>query len=112
MLALALTTTPWVAMVIFFAFGAHAFIWGTTSLTVRQRTVPTELQGRVGSVNLVGVFGGLVIGSGIGGVLAQRWGVTAPFWFAFVGSAVFVVLIWSQLTHIAHADEAAEPAPS
>jgi predicted MFS family arabinose efflux permease len=107
-LALALTRTPWVAMVIFF-FGAHAFIWGTTSLTVRQRAVPSELQGRVGSVNLVGVFGGLVVGSGIGGVLAQHWGVTAPFWFAFAGSAVFVVLIWGQLSHIAHADEATAP---
>jgi predicted MFS family arabinose efflux permease len=109
-LALALTTRPWVAMCIFFGFGAHAFIWGTTSITVRQRAVPTELQGRVGSVNLVGVFGGLVVGSGIGGVLAQHWGVTAPFWFAFAGSAVFVVLIWGQLTHIAHADEASAPA--
>jgi predicted MFS family arabinose efflux permease len=109
MLSLALTSTAWVAMCIFFVFGAHAFIWGTTSLTIRQRAVPTELQGRVGSVNLVGVYGGLVIGSGVGGVIAQHWGVTAPFWFAFVGSAVFVVLIWGQLTHIAHADEAATP---
>ncbi|MDQ4051807.1 MAG: MFS transporter [Actinomycetota bacterium] len=105
-LGLAITTSPWVAMPIFFVFGAHAFIWGTTSITVRQRAVPTELQGRVGSVNLVGVFGGLVVGAGIGGVLAQQWGVTAPFWFAFVGSALFVVLIWGQLTHIAHADDA------
>jgi predicted MFS family arabinose efflux permease len=111
-LALALTTTPWVALCIFFVFGAHAFIWGTTSLTVRQRAVPSELQGRVGSVNLVGTFGGLVIGSGIGGVIAQHWGVTAPFWFAFAGSALFVVLIWGQLVHIAHADEATEPAPA
>lgn len=109
MLSLALTTHAWVAMCIFFVFGAHAFIWGTTSLTIRQRAVPTELQGRVGSVNLVGVFGGLVIGSGVGGVIAQQWGVTAPFWFAFVGSAVFVVLIWRQLVHIAHADEASGP---
>ena len=108
-LALALATRPWVAMVIFFVFGAHAFIWGTTSITVRQRAVPSELQGRVGGVNLVGVYGGLVVGSGIGGLLAQHWGVTAPFWFAFAGSAVFVVLIWGQLSHIAHADE--EPAP-
>lgn len=105
MLALALTTHAWVAMGIFFLFGAHAFIWGTTSLTIRQRAVPTELQGRVGSVNLVGTFGGLVVGSGIGGLIAREWGVTAPFWFAFAGSAVFVVLIWGQLTHIAHADE-------
>lgn len=109
-LALAVTTTPWIALGIFFVFGAHAFIWGTTSMTVRQRAVPSELQGRVGSVNLVGTFGGLVIGSGIGGVIAQHWGVTAPFWFAFAGSALFVVLIWGQLTHIAHADEAAEAA--
>ena len=95
MLALALATRPWVAMCIFFGFGAHAFIWGTTSLTIRQRAVPTELQGRVGSVNLLGVYGGLVVGAGIGAVLAQHWGVTAPFWFAFVGSSVFVVLIWA-----------------
>jgi predicted MFS family arabinose efflux permease len=104
-LALALTTSPWVAMPVFFVFGAHAFVWGTTSVTVRQRAVPLPLQGRVGSVNLVGVFGGLVIGSAIGGALAQRFGVTAPFWFAFAGSALFVVLIWRQLRHVAHADE-------
>jgi len=108
-LALALTTNPWVAMPVFFVFGLHAFVWGTTSVTVRQRAVPQALQGRVGSVNLVGVFGGLVIGSGIGGVLAQHHGVAAPFWFAFAGSAVFVLAIWRQLAHIAHADE--QPAP-
>ena len=108
-LALALTTTPWVALVIFFVFGAHAFVWGTTSVTIRQRAVPTALQGRVGSVNLVGVFGGLVIGAAVGGLLAQRYGITAPFWFAFVGSAIFVVLIWHQLRHVAHTD--AQDAP-
>ena len=83
---------------------------GTTSITVRQRAVPTALQGRVGSVNLVAVFGGLVIGSGIGGLIARQWGVTAPFWFAFIGSAIFVVAIWRQLVHIAHTD--AEPLAS
>jgi MFS family permease len=105
-LGLALTTVPAVAMAIFFVFGAHAFVWGTTSITVRQRAVPSELQGRVTSVNTVGVYGGLVVGSALGGVLAQLLGVTAPFWFAFAGSGVFLVLIWRQLAHIAHADEA------
>lgn len=104
-LGLAVTTVPAVAVAIFFVFGAHAFVWSTTSVTVRQRAVPRELQGRVGSVNTVGVFGGLVIGSGVGGILARQFGVTAPFWFAFAGSAMFVVLIWGQLTHIAHDDE-------
>jgi MFS family permease len=105
-LALAVTTSAWIAGGIFFVFGAHAFIWGTTSLTVRQRAVPTELQGRVGSVNTIGTFGGLVIGSAIGGTLATRAGITAPFWLAFAGSAVFVVLLWRELTRIAHADAA------
>lgn len=108
-LGLALTTTPWVAMAIFAVFGAHAFVWGTTSTTVRQRAVPQQLQGRVGAVNMVGVTGGLVLGSLVGGALAQRWGVTAPFWFAAAGSAVFVVLIWPQLIHIAHDDDPSVP---
>ena len=105
-LGLAVTTSPAVAMSLFFAFGVHAFVWGTTSVTIRQRAVPTDLQGRVGSVNTVGVYGGLVVGSALGGLLARSYGVTAPFWFAFVGSALFVVLIWRQLAHIAHEDEA------
>jgi len=106
MLGLALTTTPWVAMAILFVFGAHAFIWGTTSRTVRMRAVPGELQGRVGSLYSIGVFGGIVAGQAVGGIVAKIWGITGPFWFAFVGSAVLLGLLWRELTHIAHADEA------
>lgn len=108
-LGLALTRSPVVAGVIFFLFGAHAFIWGTTSVTIRQRAVPSHLQGRVGSVNTICVFGGLVVGSAIGGTLASQWGVTAPFWFGFGGSAVFVLLLWRQMRHIAHADDDSDP---
>ena len=111
-LALALTTSPWVASAIFFVSGAHAFIWGTTSLTIRQRAVPTHLQGRVNSVNTIGVFGGLVVGSAIGGLLATHYGVTAPFWFAFGGSVVFLVLLWRELTRIAHADQQPHTSPA
>jgi predicted MFS family arabinose efflux permease len=104
-LGLATTNRPLVAMPIFFVFGVHAFVWGTTSVTIRQREVPTELQGRVASVNVVGSTGGLVAGSLIGGVIAQNWGLTGPFWFGFVGSALFVVLIWRELRHISRGDE-------
>jgi predicted MFS family arabinose efflux permease len=104
-LILASTSSPYVALPVFFVFGAHAFVWGTTSTTVRQRAVPSELLGRVGAVNVMGVYGGLVVGAAVGGLIAQRWGVTAPFWFAFVGSAVFVVLIWRQLSLIAHDED-------
>lgn len=104
-LVLALNTSPAVALGVFFVFGAHAFVWGTTSSSVRQRAVPTHVQGRVASVYLIGMTGGIVIGSALGAAIAGRWGVTAPFWFAFVGSALFLVLIWRQLVHVAHADE-------
>ncbi len=106
-LGLAVTTTPWVAMVIMFVFGVHAFVWGTTSRTVRMRAVPGRLQGRVGSLYSIGVFGGIVAGQALGGVIARIWGITGPFWFAFVGSALILALIWRQLAHIAHADEEA-----
>jgi MFS-type transporter involved in bile tolerance (Atg22 family) len=52
-LALAVTRSPWFASAVFFVFGARAFIWGTTSITVRQRAVPAQLMGRVGSRNMI-----------------------------------------------------------
>jgi MFS family permease len=104
-LALALTRSAWFALIVFAIFGAHASIWGTTSTSVRQRAVPAEFQGRVASVYLTGVIGGIVIGSALGGLVASAWGVTAPFWFAFAGSAVILACIWRSLLQIAHDDE-------
>lgn len=103
-LVLALTTWAWLAMVVFFLFGVHAFVWGTTSASVRQRAVPTQLQGRVTGVYFMGSMAGMVAGSLAGGLIAQHWGITAPFWCAFVGSAIFLVLIWRSLLHVEHAD--------
>jgi MFS family permease len=100
-LALALTTTAWIALVVMFFFGAHASVWGTTSRTVRQRAVPDALQGRVGSVYMIGVVGGMLVGTPIGGALARGWGITAPFWFGFVGSGILVVAMWRQFSNIA-----------
>ena len=103
-LALALTSTGWVAVVIMVVFGAYAFVWGAVSTAVRQRATPTALQGRVGSVYMVCVFGGIALGQAIGGVVAARWGLTAPFWFAFAGAGLTLALVWGQLSHIAHSD--------
>lgn len=105
-LTLATTTTPWVAMGTLFLFGAHNSIWRTTTATITQRTVPTYFQGRIHSLNQLGSYGGLVAGAALGGVIAGRWGVTGPFWFAFVGSLITLALIWSRLSQIAQAGEA------
>jgi MFS family permease len=111
-LAFALTTSGVIALMIMFGFGLYSFIWGAISTTVRQRLVPHELQGRIGAVNMVGVFGGMVIGQGIGGVLAQTWGLTAPWWFAFVGAAITLVFVWRPISQIAAARPAEETAQS
>ena len=104
-LAMALTTSPWAAYPLMFFFGAYAFVWGTLSQAVRQRAVPSELQGRVGSVYMICVMGGMLLGSLLGGLIAAQWGLTAPWWFAFVGSGLTLALVWRSLAQIAHADE-------
>ncbi len=105
-LSLALTTSPVVALGTMVVFGAHAFVWGTTSTVVRQRAVPNELLGRVTGVYRVALVGGIVIGTPLGGLLASAFGITAPFWFGFIGSALLVAILWQQFEHIAHSAEA------
>ena len=109
-LSLALTTSPAWALGTLVVFGAHAFVWGTTSTVVRQRAVPDAVLGRVGGVYRVAVTGGMVIGTPIGGLLASGFGITAPFWFGFVGSALLVVVLWRQFAHIVHSSEGPAPA--
>ena len=99
-LVFATTTWAWLAMAAFFAFGVHASMWGATATSVRQRAVPEDLQGRVGSVYLVGVQGGMAVGAAVGGGIAAVWGVTATYWFGFVGSVVILVCIWGELAKI------------
>jgi MFS family permease len=104
-LSLALTTSPAIALATLVVFGAHAFVWGTTSTVVRQRAVPDELLGRVGGVYRVAIVGGMVIGTPIGGLLARTFGITAPFWFGFAGSALLVAILWRQFDNIVHAGD-------
>jgi predicted MFS family arabinose efflux permease len=104
-LALALTTSAPVALATMVVFGGHATVWGTTSTVVRQRAVPDELLGRVTGVYHIAVIGGMVVGTPIGGLLAREFGITAPFWFGFVGSAVLVAVLWRQFDNIVHASE-------
>jgi len=111
-LVLALTTLPAVALVTFTVFGAHAFVWGTTATAIRQRAVPDALLGRVTSVYHVAVMAGIVVGTPIGGLLARQFGITAPFWFGFAGSAILVVLLWKEFAHIVHASEHPDESPA
>ncbi|WP_374928707.1 MFS transporter [Kytococcus sedentarius] len=112
-LVLALTTWAPVAYATMFGFGLYAFVWSATSSAVRQRATPDHMMGRISSINLVGLTGGMVIGMPIGGLLADAFGITAPYWFAFAGAGLTLLLIWRSLDHIAHvAEDGPEPAPA
>lgn len=65
--------------------------------------MPDALLGRVTGVYTVGGFGGIALGTPIGGLLARTFGITAPFWFGFAGSALLVTILWRQFDHIVHA---------
>lgn len=110
-LSLAITRSPVIALLTLVVFGAHAFVWGTTSTVVRQRAVPDAILGRVTGVYRVAIVGGIVIGTPIGGLLAGTFGITAPFWFGFIGSAVLVVVLWRQFLLIGHAGDVDAAAP-
>ncbi|MFI5691740.1 MFS transporter [Kribbella sp. NPDC051586] len=99
-LVLALTRNPWVAGATMAVFGVHAVVWGIVSTTTRQLVTPDALMGRVNSVYLLASVGGAAIGSVLGGVLAQRYGLAAPFAIAFVAMVLMTVVAWRPLRHV------------
>ncbi|MEV0285592.1 MFS transporter [Kribbella sp. NPDC050820] len=99
-LILALTRSPWVAGATMAVFGVHAVVWGIVSTTARQLATPEPLMGRVNSVYLLASVGGAAIGSALGGVLAQNFGLAAPFAGAFVGMVLMTVVAWRPLRHV------------
>ncbi|MFD3404801.1 MFS transporter [Kribbella sp. NPDC058693] len=99
-LVLALTRNPWVAGATMAVFGVHAVVWGIVSTTTRQVATPDALMGRVNSVYLLASVGGAAIGSALGGLLAQRYGLAAPFAIAFVAMVVMTAVAWRPLRHV------------
>jgi len=99
-LALAATSDPWVAGATMAVFGVHALVWGAVATTARQRATPTELLGRVGSVYQLASVTGSALGALLGGFLAARFGLLAPFWVAFALVAVMIVLAWRRLAAV------------
>jgi hypothetical protein len=38
-------------------------------------------------------------------LLARTFGITAPFWFSFIGSALLIAVMSREFDHIAHAGD-------
>ncbi|MEV4727604.1 MFS transporter [Micromonospora humida] len=93
-LALAASTSAWLVGFALFAFGVHGALWGIVFHSLRQRLTPSELRGRVGATTLFIAAGGNCVGALLGGVVAGRFGLTAPYWVGFVVALAVAVATW------------------
>lgn len=93
-LTLATSRNPYLVGFALFALGIHSALWTLVGNSLRQRLTPPEMMGRSASLNMFIVFGGNAIGAIAGGTLAKQFGITAPYWVAFVVAAVVAVSTW------------------
>ena len=110
-LVLALARSPLLAGAIFALFGFHAMTWSVISVSLRQELIPARLLGGDNSAYALFGFGSLSLGAVAGGLLAARYGLTAPFWCSFVAMTVLTVTCWPILSARAIAQARAQ-APS
>jgi MFS family permease len=94
---LAATTHPWAAGAIIVVFGVHTVVWGVVATTLRQREVPSRMFGRVTSVYSLLDLGGAALGSLLGGLVAQAYGIVATFWTAAAAMSVVALAAWRPL---------------
>lgn len=82
-------TSSVIATATVLATSSMAFaIWTVQARTTIQRAVPSDLLGRVVSINRVVITAGSLIGASLGGVTASRLGLHAPF---LLGLPILVV---------------------
>ncbi|SCF13483.1 Predicted arabinose efflux permease, MFS family [Micromonospora viridifaciens] len=109
-LALAASRSAVVVGVALFAFGVHSALWNIVANSLRQRLTPSALQGRVASTTLFLAAGGNCVGALLGGVFADRFGITAPYWVGFVAALAVIVMTWRVFDRATVAAAYADPA--
>jgi MFS family permease len=58
---------------------AMTTLWNVSTVSLRQRLVPSELLGRVNSAYKMFGWGLMPVGAALGGLLAARFGIAVPF---------------------------------
>jgi len=94
-----------------FAFGIHGALWTIVANSLRQRLTPPEMLGRVASTSLFIAAGGNCVGAVLGGVIAAKFGITAPYWVGFVVAVIVSATTWRVFNRATVAQAYAAPAP-
>jgi MFS family permease len=114
-LALATSRSAYLVGFALLAFGVHGALWGIVGNSLRQRLTPPEMLGRVSSTSLFIAAGGNCAGAMLGGVVAERFGLTAPYWVGFVVAIIVSATTWRIFDRatvaLAYAGQEGDPAP-
>ena len=111
-LVLATSRSAYLVGAMLFAFGVHAALWTIVGSSLRQRLTPPEMMGRVASTGLFIAAGGNCVGAVLGGLIAARFGITAPYWAGFVVAVLVSAATWHVFNRAAVAEAYAERALS
>jgi MFS family permease len=111
-LTLAISRSAYFVGFMLFAFGVHASLWTIVGSSLRQRLTPPEMLGRVASTGLFVSAGGNCVGAVLGGVIANSFGITAPYWAGFVVAVIVSAVTWRVFNRATVAEAYAEPAPA
>jgi MFS family permease len=109
-LVLATSRSAYLVGFMLFAFGVHGALWTIVGSSLRQRLTPPEMMGRVASTGLFIAAGGNCVGAVLGGVIAARFGITAPYWVGFVVAVLVSASTWRVFNRAAVAQAYAAPA--
>ncbi|WP_299927192.1 MFS transporter [uncultured Pelagimonas sp.] len=105
MLAIALTSSPWVVGGALFVESFAALLWNIVTVSYRQRVIPDDLLGRVNSVYRFFGWGGIPIGALLGGAivaifepsLGREMALRLPYWGAALGMTGLAIYGWRTL---------------
>ncbi|MEU4222109.1 MFS transporter [Actinoplanes sp. NPDC026623] len=90
---LGLSGSLWLAGVWLAINSAMTLLWNVVTVAARQRVIPDHLLGAVTAVYRMAAWGALPVGTVIGGVIADGFGLRAPAVIAGVGIALTSVLV-------------------
>ncbi len=99
LVVLSVTRSFYVAAVALLLAAVVSTLWGITVMGLRQRLVPDELRGRVGSVYLFLTIGGGALGAALSGFVAHAGGIVAPFWTAAAANVMLLLAVWRSFAN-------------
>lgn len=101
----AVTSNVWLIAVAMFFGGALIMAWNIITVSFRQAVTPDHLLGRLNSVYRLLAWGTMPLGAGLGGIIAEVFGLRAVFAsMAVLSALLFIPVRTLTETALAHAE--------